>query len=198
VVYFAVDGEHAGTITLSDRLKADAADAIKQLKTLGVERTVMLSGDRSSIAEEVGKEIGIDEVFGDLLPDQKADKLEEIKRTYPGVTAYAGDGINDAPVLALSDVGIAMGAMGSDVAIETADVVIQTDQPSKIATSIRISKATRTIVWQNIGLALGIKALVLLLGALGMATLWEAVFADVGVTLLAVLNAVRIQRMDFG
>ncbi|WP_340104739.1 heavy metal translocating P-type ATPase [Rhodohalobacter sp. 8-1] len=197
VVYFAVDGKHAGTITLSDRLKADAADAIKQLKKLGVERTIMLSGDRKSIADEVGKDIGIDEVFGDLLPDEKANKLDKIKQRYPGVTAYAGDGINDAPVLALSDVGIAMGAMGSDVAIETADVVIQTDQPSKIATSIRISKATRTIVWQNIGLALGVKALVLLLGAAGMATLWEAVFADVGVTLLAVLNAVRIQKMDF-
>src|SRR6056297_1642385 len=197
VVYFAVDGEHAGTITLSDRLKADAAVAIKQLKKLGVERTIMLSGDRLSIAEQVGNEIGIDEVYGDLLPDQKAEKLEEIKKRYPGVTAYAGDGINDAPVLALSDVGIAMGAMGSDVAIETADVVIQTDQPSKIAEAIRIARKTRRIVWQNIGLALGVKALVLLLGAVGMATLWEAVFADVGVTLLAVLNAVRIQKMDF-
>jgi Cd2+/Zn2+-exporting ATPase len=196
-VYLAVDGQHQGTIILSDRLRADASDAIRQLGALGVERTVMLSGDKTSIAEEVGNEIGIDEVFGDLLPDQKADKLEEIKRMYPGITAFAGDGINDAPVLALSDVGIAMGAMGSDVAIETADVVIQTDQPSKIATSIRISRATRRIVWQNIGLALGIKALVLLLGALGMATLWEAVFADVGVTLLAVLNAVRIQKMNF-
>lgn len=197
VIHFAIGGEHAGTITLSDRLKADAADAIKQLKKLGVERTIMLSGDRKSIADEVGKDTGIDEVYGDLLPDEKANKLDEIKQRYPGVTAYAGDGINDAPVLALSDVGIAMGAMGSDVAIETADVVIQTDQPSKIATAIRISKATRIIVWQNIGLALGIKALVLVLGALGMATLWEAVFADVGVTILAILNAIRIQRMTF-
>lgn len=197
VIHFAIGGDHAGTITLSDRLKADAADAIKQLKKLGVERTVMLSGDRPEIAEHVGYEIGIDEVYGNLLPDEKADKLEEIKKNYPGITAYAGDGINDAPVLALSDVGIAMGAMGSDVAIETADVVIQTDQPSKIATAIRISKATRIIVWQNIGLALGIKVLVLLLGAAGMASLWEAVFADVGVALLAVINAIRIQRMTF-
>jgi len=197
VIHFAIGGDHAGTITLSDRLKADAADAIKQLKKLGVERTVMLSGDRPEIAEHVGYEIGIDEVYGNLLPDEKADKLEEIKKKYPGITAYAGDGINDAPVLALSDVGIAMGAMGSDVAIETADVVIQTDQPSKIATAIRISKATRIIVWQNIGLALGIKVLVLLLGAAGMASLWEAVFADVGVALLAVINAIRIQRMTF-
>jgi len=197
VIHFAIGGEHAGTITLSDRLKADASDAIKQLKKLGVERTVMLSGDRPEIAEQVGYEIGIDEVYGNLLPDEKADKLEEIKKNYPGITAYAGDGINDAPVLALSDVGIAMGAMGSDVAIETADVVIQTDQPSKIATAIRISKATRIIVWQNIGLALGIKVLVLLLGAAGMASLWEAVFADVGVALLAVINAIRIQKMTF-
>ena len=197
VIHFAIGGDHAGTITLSDRLKADAADAIKQLKKLGVERTVMLSGDRPEIAEHVGYEIGIDEVYGNLLPDEKADKLEEIKKNYPGITAYAGDGINDAPVLALSDVGIAMGAMGSDVAIETADVVIQTDQPSKIATAIRISKATRIIVWQNIGLALGIKVVVLLLGAAGMASLWEAVFADVGVALLAVINAIRIQKMTF-
>src|SRR6056297_489829 len=193
IVYFAVDGHHEGTIILSDRLKADAAAAIKQLKKIGVERTIMLSGDRLSIAEQVGKDIGIDEVYGDLLPDQKADKLEEIKKRYPGVTAYAGDGINDAPVLALSDVGIAMGAMGSDVAIETADVVIQTDQPSKIATAIRISKATRNIVWQNIGLALGIKVLPLIHRAISKASLCEAGFADVDVRCLAGLNAIRSQ-----
>lgn len=198
VVYLAVNGHHEGTITISDRVKNDAADAIRQIRELGVERTVMLSGDQTSVAEQVGHDLKIDQVFAELLPDQKAEKLEEIKRQYPGVTAYAGDGINDAPVLALSDVGIAMGAMGSDAAIETADVVIQTDQPSKIGTAIRISRATRNIVWQNIGLALGVKALVLVLGALGMATLWEAVFADVGVALLAVLNAIRIQKKDFG
>ena len=197
VVYLAISGRHEGTITIADRVKKDAADAIRQLRELGVKRTVMLSGDRESVANQVGAELTIDEVFAELLPDQKAEKLEEIKKRYPGITAYAGDGINDAPVLALSDVGIAMGAMGSDVAIETADVVIQTDQPSKIATAVRISKATRNIVWQNIGLALGIKVLVLTLGAFGMATLWEAVFADVGVALLAVLNAIRIQKMAF-
>jgi len=197
VVYLAVNGRHEGTIIISDRIKTDSADAIRQLRELGIKRTVMLSGDRESVAKQVGTELTIDEVFAELLPDQKAEKLEEIKNRYPGITAYAGDGINDAPVLALSDVGIAMGAMGSDVAIETADVVIQTDQPSKIATAVRISKATRNIVWQNIGLALGVKVLVLVLGALGMATLWEAVFADVGVTLLAVLNAIRIQKMKF-
>ena len=198
VVYLAVNGRHEGTITISDRIKKDAADAVRQLHALGVERTIMLSGDMMSVAEQVADDLNIDQVFGELLPDQKAEKLEEIMNLYPGFTAYAGDGINDAPVLALSDVGIAMGAMGSDVAIETADVVIQLDQPSKIATAIRIGKATRNIVWQNIGLAIGIKIFVLILGALGMATLWEAVFADVGVTLLAVLNAIRIQNMTFG
>lgn len=197
VIYFAINGRHEGTITISDRIKQDAANAIRQLRDLGVERTVMLSGDQTTVAEQVGQDLNIDQVFAELLPDQKAEKFEEIKRQYPVVTVYAGDGINDAPVLALSDVGIAMGAMGSDVAIETADVVIQTDQPSKIGTAIRISKATRNVVWQNIGLALGVKVLVLTLGALGMATLWEAVFADVGVTLLAVVNAIRIQRIDF-
>lgn len=197
VVYLAVNGRHEGTITISDQIKNDAFEAIRQLRELGVEQTVMLSGDQTSVAEQVADELNIDQVFAELLPDQKAEKLEEIKRLYPVVTAYAGDGINDAPVLALSDVGIAMGAMGSDAAIETADVVIQTDQPSKIGTAIRISRATRNIVWQNIGLALGVKALVLVLGALGMATLWEAVFADVGVALLAVLNAIRVQRMTF-
>lgn len=197
VIYFAINGRHEATITISDRIKQDAADAISQLRDLGVERTVMLSGDQTSVAEQVGHDLNIDHVFAELLPDQKAEKFEEIKRQYPGVTAYAGDGINDAPVLALSDVGIAMGAMGSDVAIETADVVIQTDQPTKICTAIRISRATRNVVWQNIGLALGVKVLVLTLGAFGMATLWEAVFADVGVTVLAVLNAIRIQKMTF-
>jgi Zn2+/Cd2+-exporting ATPase len=135
--------------------------------------------------------------IGELLPEEKAQKLEEFKKRFKGTVAYAGDGINDAPVLALSDVGIAMGAMGSDVAVETADVVIQTDQPSKIATAIQIGKATRAIIWQNIGLAMGVKILFLAMGAFGIATLWEAVFADVGVALLAILNAVRIQKMNF-
>lgn len=197
LVYIAIDGFNEGVVTISDELKHDASEAIKQLKRLGVKQTVMLSGDKTSIAKQIGNELNIDYVYGDLLPDQKSQILEELKSKFPGVTAYAGDGINDAPVLARSDVGIAMGAMGSDVAIETADVVIQTDQLTKISTAIRIGRATRKIVWQNITLAMGVKILVLGLGALGMATLWEAVFADVGVALLAILNAVRIQKMNF-
>ena len=196
-IYIALKGNHVGTVTIADQVKEDAITVIEQLQKLGVRQTIMLSGDRQQIAEEIGKALKMDQIYGNLLPDEKAAKLETIKSEYPGVTAYAGDGINDAPVLALSDVGIAMGAMGSDVAIETADVVIQTDQPSKIATAIRIARSTRNIVWQNIGMAMGIKLLFLSLGALGMATLWEAVFADVGVALLAILNAIRIQKMNF-
>lgn len=197
VVHVAVNGKHAGFITISDRIKEDAAEAVRSLRELGVHNLVMLSGDRNDVARKVGEELGLDRVWGELLPEQKAERLETIKEESSGLTAYVGDGINDAPVLAGSDVGIAMGAMGSDVAVETADVVIQADQPAKIATSIRIARATRNIVWQNILLALGVKALFLGLGALGLASLWEAVFADVGVALLAILNAVRIQRMPF-
>ncbi|PKD44439.1 heavy metal translocating P-type ATPase [Rhodohalobacter barkolensis] len=196
-VHMAIDGIHQATVTISDRLKDDAKHAIRQLHHLGVDRTVMLSGDHKEVVEEVGRDLKIDEIYGDLLPEQKSEKLEEIKERTKGKVAYAGDGINDAPVLALSDVGIAMGAMGSDAAVETADVVIQSDQLTKIAESIRIARKTRNIVWQNIGLALGVKTVVLALGALGMASLWEAVFADVGVALLAILNAVRIQKMNF-
>ncbi len=197
IVHVAIDGVHYGYLIISDELKEDAKRSVKRLKESGVKRTVMLSGDRDEIAQRTGKELQMDYVFGDLLPEDKAEKLVDFKKRFPGTVAYAGDGINDAPVLALSDVGIAMGALGSDVAIESADVVIQTDQPSKIATAIEIGKSTRTIVWQNIGMAMGIKILFLTLGALGIATLWEAVFADVGVALLAILNAVRIQKMKF-
>ncbi len=150
-----------------------------------------------TVAQYVGKKLGIDQIYAELMPEEKANKLTDLKNTTSGLIAYVGDGINDAPVLALSDVGIAMGAMGSDVAIETADVVIQSDQPSKIATAIQIARSTRNIVWQNIGLAMGVKVLFLGLGAFGLATLWEAVFADVGVALLAILNAIRIQKMKF-
>lgn len=197
IIHIAVDGKHAGLLTISDEVKEDSAQAIQKIRNLGVEKTFMLSGDIQSEAERIGNQLNIDKVFGELLPEEKAEKLEDIQRDFEGSTAYVGDGINDAPVLALSDIGIAMGAMGSDAAIETADIVIQTDQPSKLATAINIAKKTRNIVWQNIGLALGVKGLVLFMGAIGIATLWEAVFADVGVALLAVLNAVRIQRMDF-
>lgn len=155
----------------------------------------MLSGDKQAVVDKVALYLGIDKAYGDLLPEQKVKKLEAIKHDKLNVVAFVGDGINDAPVLALSDVGIAMGGLGSDAAIETADVIIQTDQPSKIAQAISIGKATNKIIWQNIGLAFGVKVIVLILGAGGLATMWEAVFADVGVALLAILNAVRIQRM---
>jgi Cd2+/Zn2+-exporting ATPase len=157
----------------------------------------MLSGDKQAVVDNVAKTLNIDQAFGDLLPENKVEKVEEIKRGKKGALAFVGDGINDAPVLAISDVGIAMGGLGSDAAIETADVVIQTDQPSKIVTAIHIGKATNAIVWQNIALAFGVKVIVLALGAWGVASMWEAVFADVGVALLAILNAVRIQRMKF-
>ncbi|MEX0778167.1 MAG: heavy metal translocating P-type ATPase [Balneolales bacterium] len=196
-VHMSVDGRYEGYITISDEMKEDSVNAVGRLRKLGVSQIVMLSGDKESEAQRIGEMLKLDQVYGELLPEQKAHKLEELKRNHPGVVAYAGDGINDSPVLALSDVGIAMGAMGSDAAIETADVVIQTDHPSKIATAIGIGRATRNIVWQNIWLALGVKVLFLSLGALGIATLWEAVFADVGVTLLAILNSVRIQKMTF-
>ena len=157
----------------------------------------MLSGDKQSVVDKVAKELNIVNAYGSLLPEQKVQKVEDLKKESHRVIAFVGDGINDAPVLALSDVGIAMGALGSDAAIETADVIIQTDQPSKIITAIKISKATQRIVWQNIVLAFGVKVIVLALGAGGLTTMWEAVFADVGVALLAILNAVRIQKMNF-
>lgn len=197
IVLVAVNGKFAGYIIIADEIKEDAVEAIKQLHKLGIIKTVMLSGDKNSVTQKTARSLGIDTAFGDLLPEDKVQKVEELRKITTNVTAFVGDGINDAPVLALSDVGIAMGAMGSDAAIETADVVIQTDQPSKIGTAIRIGKATRSIVIQNISLAFAVKVIVLILGAGGLATMWEAVFADVGVALLAILNAVRIQRMTF-
>ncbi|WP_316850876.1 heavy metal translocating P-type ATPase [Pedobacter agri] len=197
IVVIAVDGQYAGYILIADEIKEDAAEAIKQLHANGVKQVVMLSGDKTSIVKKVAGILGIDTYFGDLLPEDKVAKLEEIKQDKTRVVAFVGDGINDTPVLAISDIGMAMGAMGSDAAIETADVVIQTDQPSKIATAIKIGKATKNVVIQNIVLAFAVKALVLILGAGGLATMWEAVFADVGVALLAILNAFRIQKMKF-
>lgn len=197
VVMVAIDGQYKGFITVADELKEDAKKAIDDLHHLGVNNVIMLSGDKNSVTQKIAAQLNIDAAFGELLPEQKVEKVEELKQDKTRVIAFAGDGINDAPVLALSDVGIAMGALGSDAAIETADVVIQTDEPSKIATAIEIGKATNKIVWQNIGLAFGVKIIVLSLGAGGVATMWEAVFADVGVALLAILNAVRIQKMKF-
>ncbi|MDX1909331.1 MAG: heavy metal translocating P-type ATPase [Bacteroidia bacterium] len=197
IVVVAVENRYVGYVLIADRIKEDAVEALKSMHQNGVLQTVMLSGDKDAITQKVAQAIGIDTAFGDLLPEGKVQKVEELKQDRSKVIAFVGDGINDAPVLALSDVGIAMGAMGSDAAIETANVVIQTDQPSKIATAIKIGKATRSIVIQNIALAFSVKAVVLLLGAGGLATMWEAVFADVGVALLAILNAVRIQKMKF-
>ncbi|MDL5046956.1 HAD-IC family P-type ATPase [Oscillatoria amoena NRMC-F 0135] len=157
----------------------------------------MLSGDKQSVVDKIAKALGIDAAYGGLLPENKVEKVEELKRDKIRVIAFVGDGINDAPVLAVSDVGMAMGGLGSDAAIETADVVIQTDQPSKIAQAIKIAKTTNRIVWQNIAFAFGVKIIVLVLGAGGIATMWEAVFADVGVALLAILNAIRIQKMKY-
>ena len=192
-----IDGQFAGYVTIADELKEDAKTTIQQLRASGIEELIMLSGDKNSITQKVAKELGITNAKGGLLPEDKLNEVETIKKDATKVVAFVGDGINDAPVLAASDIGIAMGAMGSDVAIETADIIIQTDQPSKIVTGIKIGKATQRIIWQNIALAFGVKIIVLILGAGGLATMWEAVFADVGVALLAILNAVRLQRMEF-
>lgn len=197
IVVISIDNQYVGYVLIADKIKEDAALAIKAMHQNGVIQTVMLSGDKDAITQKVAKTIGIDTAFGGLLPEGKVQKVEALKQDKTKIIAFVGDGINDAPVLALSDVGIAMGAMGSDAAIETANVVIQTDQPSKIATALKIGKATRNIVIQNIILAFAVKIIVLILGAGGLATMWEAVFADVGVALLAILNAVRIQKMTF-
>ena len=185
----AVDGKYAGFITIADEIKADAADTVKRLHAAGVREFVMLSGDKDTVVQKVTAALGIEKGFGDLLPEGKVRTVEALKRDNPArVIAFMGDGLNDAPVLAAADVGIAMGGLGSDAAIETADVVIQTDEPSKVATAIAIGRMTRRVVWQNIGLAFGVKLVVLALGAGGLATMWEAVFADVGVAFFAILN----------
>ena len=195
IVLLAIDNTFAGYITIADEIKEDAAQAIKDMHGLSI-KTVMLSGDKQSVVDAVAKQIGIDEAYGDLLPEGKVEKVQKLKDEGRRI-AFAGDGVNDAPVVALADAGIAMGGLGSDATIETADVVIQNDKPSSIVAAITIGKITRRIVWQNIILAMAVKAIVLVLGAGGIATLWEAVIADVGVALLAILNAVRIQRTTF-
>ncbi len=193
IVVVAVNNQYTGYITIADEIKEDALQAIKDMHDLKI-KTVMLSGDKQSVVDEVAKAVGIDEAYGDLLPEGKVEKVQQLKDAGKHI-AFVGDGVNDAPVVALADAGIAMGGLGSDATIETADIVIQNDQPSKIVTAIKIGKITRSIVWQNITIAMVIKVIVLILGAGGIATLWEAVIADVGVALLAILNAVRIQRM---
>ncbi len=195
VTAIAYDGRFAGYITIADEIKKGAESAVAQLHQLNVS-TTMLSGDKSAVVRFVAEKLGIQHAYGDLLPEDKVRRVEEIRSRNESI-AFVGDGLNDAPVIALSDVGIAMGGLGSDATIETADVVIQDDKPGKIPMAIRVGKETRKIVWQNISFAFIVKALVLILGAGGLATMWEAVFADVGVALLAILNATRIQQMKF-
>lgn len=193
IVVTAVNGQYAGYITIADEIKEDAEEAVKRMHDLNI-KTVMLSGDKQSVVDHVAKKVGIDEAYGDLLPEDKVEKVQDLKDQGRRI-AFVGDGVNDAPVIALADAGIAMGGLGSDATIDTADLVIQNDQPSKIVSAIKIGKVTRSVVWQNIFLAMGVKIIVLGLGAGGIATLWEAVIADVGVALLAILNAVRIQKI---
>ncbi len=192
IVVVAINNRYAGYITIADEIKEDAEQAIKELHALHI-KTVMLSGDKQTVVDKVAKTLNIDNAYGDLLPENKVEKVQALKNENR-IIAFVGDGVNDAPVVALADAGIAMGGLGSDATIETADIVIQNDQPSKIVTAIKIGKITKKIVWQNIGLAMIVKVIVLILGAGGIATLWEAVFADVGVALLAILNAVRVQK----
>jgi len=198
VVHVAVDKEYAGCIVISDEIKEDSAKAINALRSLGVKKTVMLTGDNKRIGTKVAEQLGLDEVYAELLPDQKVEKVELLykEKSPKGKLIFVGDGINDAPVLARADIGIAMGGVGSDAAIEAADVVIMTDEPSKIALAIKIAKKTRTIVMQNIFFAFGVKVIILILVALGLGTMWEAVFGDVGVALLAVLNSMRAMKTE--
>ena len=193
IIHMAVNGKYAGHIVISDVVKPNSAQAVKLLKKSGVEKTVMLTGDRKKAAEQAAETLGIDAVYSDLLPAGKVEKVEELLREKPerANLAFVGDGINDAPVLSRADIGIAMGAMGSDAAIEAADVVLMDDDPLKISKAIRISRKCLRIVYQNIWFAIGVKLICLALGALGIANMWLAIFADVGVMILAVLNAVR-------
>lgn len=194
-VHITQDQDYLGWIRIADQLKTTTMEAIIQLKKRGIRRIVMLTGDRKQTAEAIGKQLDLDHVIANLLPHQKVEALEELMKTAKGKTAFVGDGINDAPVLTRADVGIAMGGIGSDVAIEAADVVLMTDEPKQLADAMDVARTTRKIVYQNIYFALGIKAIFLLLGAFGIATMWEAVFADVGVTMLAVLNAMRLLKI---
>ncbi|SKB70360.1 Cd2+/Zn2+-exporting ATPase [Acetoanaerobium noterae] len=196
VVHIAINKKYAGNIVISDEVKEDSAEAIKGLKALGIGKIVMLTGDMKAVGEKIGKQLGLDEVYSELLPADKVEKIEflDANKSKRGKVVFVGDGINDAPVLARADIGMAMGGLGSDAAIEAADIVIMTDEPSKIVTAIKVAKRTRNIVMQNIILALGVKAIFLVLGASGEATMWEAVFADMGVAIIAILNAMRVMN----
>jgi Cd2+/Zn2+-exporting ATPase len=198
VIYVAIDKKYAGSIVISDEIKEDSISAINSLKAMGVKKIVMLTGDNEDIALSIGKRLGVDEVYSELLPHEKVEKLEEIDRqkSSKGKIVFVGDGINDAPVLARADIGIAMGGVGSDAAIEAADIVIMTDEPSKIAEAIKIAKKTKKIVMQNIVFALSVKIVILTLAVFGISTMWEAVFGDVGVALIAVLNSMRAMKIE--
>ena len=197
VVYVAIDGKYVGHIVIADKIKEDAKRTIEELRKNNIKQTVMLTGDRKNIGEAVAKELGIDKVYAELLPDGKVEKVEELLKTKSpkGKLAFVGDGINDAPVLAMADIGIAMGGLGADSAIEAADIVIMTDQPSKIISAIKLSKKTMRIVRENIIFAIAVKVLVLILTAVGLSSMWQAVFADVGVSVIAILNALRALRV---
>ena len=196
IIHISRESEYLGHIVINDEIKPDSKAALKDLKTLGISRTIMLTGDKKAVADHVASEVGVDEVHAELLPAQKVEHVESIL-SEGKTTAFVGDGINDAPVLVRSDIGIAMGALGSDAAIESADVVLMDDKPSKIATAVKISRKTMRIVWENIIFALGVKGIILILGALGIANMWLAVFGDVGVLIIAILNAMRCMvRLD--
>lgn len=195
VVHVVSDHRYAGYIVIADEIKEDAIEAVRSLKRLGVNKVVMLTGDSEAVAASVARKIGVDSYLSELLPEGKVAAIEKLEREAgKEKTAFVGDGINDAPVIARADVGVAMGGLGSDAAIETADVVIMTDAPSKLAQAIEVARKTRRVVWQNIGMALGVKVAFIALGVIGVATIWEAVFADVGVALLAIFNATRAMR----
>jgi Cd2+/Zn2+-exporting ATPase len=197
IVHVAVDGQYAGYLAIADEIKPDSVKAVRSLKKLGIKKIIMLTGDNKAVAEDIGRKLGVDEIRAELLPQHKVEELEKLDaaKAAKEKIIFVGDGINDTPVLARADVGVAMGGLGSDAAIEAADIVIMTDEPSKLSSAIHIAKATRRIVWQNILFALVVKGIFLLLGAFGIATMWEAVFSDVGVTLLAVLNAMRVLKI---
>ena len=196
IIHVAIDGQYAGHIVINDKIKDDSAEAIRQLDALGIAKTVMLTGDRQEVGEKVAEQLGLSEYHAELLPADKVSHVERLLGEKPANSylAFVGDGINDAPVLARADVGIAMGGLGSDAAIEAADIVLMDDKPSKIALAVSIARRTILIAQQNVGVAIGIKVAVLILATLGIATMWLAVFADVGVTVLAVLNAMRALR----
>ena len=187
--------EYLGHIVINDEIKEDTVSAIKELKSLGVKEMIMLTGDKAKVAQSVAEKIGLTGHYAELLPADKVSKVEELLNKGGGKLAFVGDGINDAPVLMRADIGIAMGAMGSDAAIESADVVLMDDKPSRIATAIRISRKTMRIVWENIIFALGVKVVILILSAFGIANMWLAIFGDVGVLIIAILNAVRCMRI---